>query len=107
VLLVPPLADWADRPDSDSLRWSDSAEPIATRILFTIFAGRLPPIRMRLSGSSIAFVLPAPIYPTGSLPAAPQREQAEILDALLACLRASLPSRHRAGAESQRWRGCC
>jgi tRNA(Met) cytidine acetyltransferase len=29
VLLVPPLADWADRPDSDSLRWSD-AEPIAT-----------------------------------------------------------------------------
>jgi tRNA(Met) cytidine acetyltransferase len=25
----------------------------------------------------------APIYPTGSLPAAPQREQAEILDALL------------------------
>ncbi|WP_376749536.1 tRNA(Met) cytidine acetyltransferase TmcA domain-containing protein, partial [Enterobacter chengduensis] len=30
VLLVPPLAVWADRPDSDSVRWSDSAEPIAT-----------------------------------------------------------------------------
>jgi tRNA(Met) cytidine acetyltransferase len=85
VLLVPPLADWADRPDSDSLRWSDSAEPIATPHFVHHFAGRLPPIRMRLSGSSIAFVLPvAPIYPTGSLPAAPQREQAEILDALLA-----------------------
>jgi tRNA(Met) cytidine acetyltransferase len=35
------------------LRWSDSAEPIATRTLFTIFAGRLPPIRMRSSGNSI------------------------------------------------------
>ena len=30
VLLVPPFSVWADRPDADSLRWSDSAEPIAT-----------------------------------------------------------------------------
>jgi tRNA(Met) cytidine acetyltransferase len=30
VLLLPPLSSWAERPDADSLRWSDSAEPIAT-----------------------------------------------------------------------------
>ncbi|MBR7459816.1 tRNA(Met) cytidine acetyltransferase TmcA domain-containing protein, partial [Klebsiella quasipneumoniae] len=30
MLLVPPFSVWANRPDADSLRWSDSAEPIAT-----------------------------------------------------------------------------
>lgn len=29
VLLVPPLDDWAHRPDADSLRWSDLTQPIA------------------------------------------------------------------------------
>jgi tRNA(Met) cytidine acetyltransferase len=53
--------------------------------LSTISAGRLPPIRMRLSGNSIAFIPSAlPDLPDWQ-PAsgAPQREQAEILDALL------------------------
>ena len=30
VLLAPPLDAWAQRPDNDSCRWSDTAEPIAT-----------------------------------------------------------------------------
>ena len=30
VLLTPPLDAWAQRPDNDSCRWSDTAEPIAT-----------------------------------------------------------------------------
>jgi len=30
VLLVPPLSRWPEKADADSLRWSDSAEPIAT-----------------------------------------------------------------------------
>jgi tRNA(Met) C34 N-acetyltransferase TmcA len=30
VLLTPPLTEWAQRPDNDSCRWSDTAEPIAT-----------------------------------------------------------------------------
>lgn len=29
VLLVPPLDEWAQRPDADSLRWSDLPQPIA------------------------------------------------------------------------------
>lgn len=33
MLLVPPFSVWANRPDADSLRWSDSAEPIATPAL--------------------------------------------------------------------------
>ncbi len=44
-LLVPLalLAVWAGTPDSDSLRWSDSAEPILPRrISFAIFVRRLP-----------------------------------------------------------------
>ena len=86
VLLVPPLADWADRPDSDSLRWSDSAEPIATPHFVHHFC-------RTLAADSDAIVwqqhrpLSVPVAP--DLPAwqpasgAPQREQAEILDALL------------------------
>ena len=65
ILLVPPFSVWANRPDADSLRWSDSAEPFAT------FAGRLPPIQMPSSGINIvlcAFPL-RQIYPPGSLPA--------------------------------------
>lgn len=30
MLLVPPWQHWPDRPDADSLRWSDAPEPIAT-----------------------------------------------------------------------------
>jgi len=30
LLLVPPWQQWAQQPDSDSLRWADVAEPIAT-----------------------------------------------------------------------------
>ncbi|SFN12946.1 tRNA(Met) cytidine acetyltransferase [Candidatus Pantoea varia] len=30
LLLVPPWEQWAQQPDSDSLRWADVAEPIAT-----------------------------------------------------------------------------
>lgn len=86
VLRVPPLADWADRPDSDSLRWSDSAEPIATPHFVHHFC-------RTLAADSDAIVwhqyrpLSVPVAP--DLPAwqpasgAPQREQAEILDVLL------------------------
>lgn len=86
VLLVPPLAVWADRPDSDSVRWSDSAEPIATPHFVHHFC-------RTLAADSDAIVwhqhrpLTLPAVP--DLPAwqpasgAPEREQAEILDALL------------------------
>ncbi|OAZ45095.1 tRNA cytosine(34) acetyltransferase TmcA [Enterobacter cloacae] len=86
VLLVPPVAVWADRPDRDSLRWSDSAEPIATPHFVHHFC-------RTLAADSDAIVwqqhhsLHLPVAP--DVPAwqpasgEPQREQAEILDALL------------------------
>lgn len=86
VLLVPPFAVWADRPDRDSLRWSDSAEPIATPHFVHHFC-------RTLAADSDAIVwqqhhsLHLPVAP--DVPAwqpasgEPQREQAEILDALL------------------------
>ncbi|MBN0343682.1 DUF1726 domain-containing protein, partial [Pseudomonas aeruginosa] len=30
VLLTPPFADWPTRADEDSLRWSDTPDPIVT-----------------------------------------------------------------------------
>ena len=86
VLLVPPFSVWANRPDADSLRWSDSAEPIATPHFVYHFC-------RTLAADSDAIVwhqhrpLCLPVAP--DLPAwqpasgEPQREQAEILDALL------------------------
>lgn len=86
MLLVPPFSVWANRPDADSLRWSDSAEPIATPHFVHHFC-------RTLAADSDAIVwhqhrpLCLPVMP--DLPAwqpasgEPQREQAEILDALL------------------------
>lgn len=51
VLLAPPLAVWANTPDSDSLRWSDSAEPIPTPNFIRHFVRRLPATPMQSSGS--------------------------------------------------------
>ncbi|EGQ5285412.1 tRNA(Met) cytidine acetyltransferase [Enterobacter hormaechei] len=86
VLLVPPLADWAAKPDGDSVRWSDSAEPIATPHFVHHFC-------RTLAADADAIVWhqhrPLSLPVTPNLPAwqpasgEPQREQAEILDALL------------------------
>lgn len=38
VLLVPPFTEWPNTPDNDSLRWSDTAQAIATPILLPISA---------------------------------------------------------------------
>jgi len=51
VLLAPPLAVWAGTPDSDSLRWSDSAEPIPTPNFIRHFCQTIPAIPMQSSGS--------------------------------------------------------
>ncbi|HHH2884861.1 TPA: tRNA(Met) cytidine acetyltransferase TmcA domain-containing protein, partial [Enterobacter hormaechei subsp. hormaechei] len=86
VLLVPPFSVWANRPDADSLRWSDSAEPIATPHFVHHFC-------RTLAADADAIVWhqhrPLSLPVTPNLPAwqpasgEPQREQAEILDALL------------------------
>ncbi|ENU3989456.1 tRNA(Met) cytidine acetyltransferase TmcA [Enterobacter kobei] len=86
VLRVPPFSGWADRPDSDSVRWSDSAEPIATPHFVHHFC-------RTLAADTDAIVWqqhhPLTLPAAPDLPAwqpasgEPQREQAAILDALL------------------------
>lgn len=86
VLLVPPLSEWAQRPDADSVRWSDSAEPIATPHFVHHFCRTIAADpdaivwqqhqdRPSFSSSDAPDWHPA----TGE----PLREQAAILDALL------------------------
>lgn len=87
VLLAPPLAVWADTPDRDSLRWSDSAEPIPTPNFIRHFC-------QMITRDADAIVwqqnqpLTLPPFPDAPdwQPAngAPQREQEEILQALRA-----------------------
>ncbi|HDR2782931.1 TPA: tRNA(Met) cytidine acetyltransferase [Enterobacter sichuanensis] len=85
VLRVPPLEAWAGLPDSDSLRWSDSAEAIATPHFVHHFCRTLaadPDAIVWLQGRDLSLPpLPdAPDWHPAS--GAPQREQAAILDVL-------------------------
>jgi tRNA(Met)-cytidine N(4)-acetyltransferase len=86
VLLVPPLDEWAQRPDADSVRWSDSAEPIATprfvhHFCRTIAADPDAIVWQQHQAQPLLSLSDAPAWhpATGE----PQREQAAILDALL------------------------
>lgn len=85
VLLVPPFSDWADRPDSDSLRWSDSAEPIATPHFIRHFCRIISsdPETLVWQQNQPCVLPPAPESQDWQ-PAsgAPQREQAAILAAI-------------------------
>lgn len=87
VLLAPPLAVWAGTPDSDSLRWSDSAEPIPTPNFIRHFCQTITrdPDAIVWQQSQPLTLPPFPDAPDWQ-PAngAPQREQAEILHALRA-----------------------
>ncbi|HDR2162615.1 TPA: tRNA(Met) cytidine acetyltransferase [Enterobacter cancerogenus] len=87
VLLVPPLSDWPERPDADSLRWSDSVEPIATPRFVRHFCRTLAaePDVIVWQQHQPLHISPPPALPDWQ-PAngEPLREQADILDALLA-----------------------
>lgn len=85
VLRVPPLAHWAEHPDHDSLRWSDSAEAIATPHFVRHFCRTIaadPDAIVWLQGHPLSLP-PFPDAPDWQ-PASggPQREQAEILNVL-------------------------
>ncbi|ELW1645140.1 tRNA(Met) cytidine acetyltransferase [Enterobacter oligotrophicus] len=85
VLLVPPLAVWPEKPDSDSLRWSDTPEPIATPHFVNHFCRTIaadPDVILWQQNLPLSFP-PFPDAPDWQ-PAsgAPQREQAEILNVL-------------------------
>ena len=85
VLLAPPLAQWPARPDADSLRWNDAAEPIPTPNFIHRFCRSVradPDTVIWQQGEPLA--LPdwrarADWHPASGAPLA---EQAAILDAL-------------------------
>jgi tRNA(Met) cytidine acetyltransferase len=80
VLLTPPLA-WAQRPDKDSCRWSDTAEPIATPRFVEHFCRALRQDENVMLWRAHPFRPPAftarPAWHAAT--GAPEREQAEIL----------------------------
>ncbi|MCL5498849.1 GNAT family N-acetyltransferase [Escherichia coli] len=87
VLLTPPLDAWAQRPDNDSCRWSDTAEPIATPRFVEHFCRALrQDENVILWSHSYSFSLPAfsarPAWHAAT--GAPEREQAEVLAELAA-----------------------
>jgi tRNA(Met) cytidine acetyltransferase len=82
VLLTPPLTEWAQRPDKDSCRWSDTAEPIATPRFVEHFCRALrQDENVILWSRAYQFPLPAftarPAWHAAT--GAPEREQAEVL----------------------------
>ena len=87
VLLVPPFSVWAETLDSDSVRWSDSAEPIATPHFVHHFQRTIaadPDTILWCQNQPLALP-PFPDTPDWQ-PASgdPQREQADILRTLMA-----------------------
>jgi tRNA(Met) cytidine acetyltransferase len=86
VLLTPELSRWAQTPDKDSVRWSDSAEPITTPRFVHHFCRHLsadPHVLLWQQGQP--FTVPAFPVTTHWQPASgePQREQSQILALLL------------------------
>ncbi|MCS5451470.1 tRNA(Met) cytidine acetyltransferase TmcA [Enterobacter huaxiensis] len=86
VLRVPPLADWGEKPDRDSLRWSDAPEPIATPHFVHHFCRTLAADPDAIVWQqSVPLALPPLLDAPDWQPASgiPQREQAAVLNALL------------------------
>ncbi len=86
VLLTPPFTRWPQVPDADSVRWSDRTEPIPTPRFVHHFCRHIaadPQVLLWQEGE--AFPLPAPVEGPLWQPASgePQREQEQILNALL------------------------
>lgn len=86
VLLVPPLLSWAEKPDSDSLRWSDSPEPIATPHFVRHFCQVMsadPDVILwqQHQAPHLHAFPPAPDWRPAN--GEPQREQSDILTSLL------------------------
>ena len=87
VLLVPPLDDWAQCPDADSLRWSDLPQPIAV----PRFVHHVRSVIER-DEDVVIWQLPAPLHlpdfsprpPWTPADGQPLAEQAQILQQLLA-----------------------
>ncbi|MGR5946496.1 tRNA(Met) cytidine acetyltransferase TmcA [Enterobacter sp. C4G1] len=87
VLLLPPLSNWANQPDADSLRWSDSAEPITTPHFVHHFCRVIaadPDVVLWQQHSPLHLRPLPPSHDWQPANGEPQREQAAILAQLLA-----------------------
>ncbi|WP_437886988.1 tRNA(Met) cytidine acetyltransferase TmcA [Phytobacter sp. V91] len=87
VLLTPPLHAWPQQPDADSVRWCDSAEPVPTPRFVDYFCRTLQQnddalIWRQGDSLSLPVITSRPVWHAAT--GAPEREQAEILDDLLA-----------------------
>lgn len=82
VLLTPPFALWPQQPDADSLRWSDTAEPIPTPVFVAHFCRTLQSdpqtvVWQQTSPFSLPDFSPRPEWHAAT--GAPEHEQAQIL----------------------------
>ena len=87
VLLTPPLSDWPQRPDADSVRWCDSATPVATPRFVDYFCRKLQQnedVVIWQQGVPLTLPAPAPCPEWHPATGAPEREQAAILAELIA-----------------------
>lgn len=85
VLLTPPVGDWAQRPDADSCRWSDTPEPIATPRFVENFCRLVAQdenviVWHPFSSFPVPVFSPRPIWHAAS--GAPQDDQAALLHEL-------------------------
>lgn len=86
VLLTPPLALWATKPDGDSVRWSDSAEPISTPHFIHHFCRVMladPDVVLHQQHHPLLFPPDSGAPDWQPANGEPQREQAAILKTLL------------------------
>ncbi len=86
VLLTPPFADWPTRADEDSLRWSDTPDPIVTpnfvhRCCRQFIAD--PEVLLWRQSDRPRFPLAAPRPDWHPADGRPQAEQAAILEQLI------------------------
>lgn len=85
VLLVPPLSLWPEKADADSLRWSDSAEPIATPHFVHHFCRVItadPDVIVWQQHQPLKIASRPPFPDWHPASGDPLREQADILNAL-------------------------
>lgn len=85
VLLTPPLELWPQMPDADSLRWSDTAEPIPTPVFIDHFCRTLrdDPQTVVWQQASPFSLSDFPLRPEWhAATGAPEQEQAQILEQL-------------------------
>lgn len=109
LLLVPPWQNWPQQPDSDSLRWSDCPQPIATPHFIRHLQQRLladSEVTIWRQGESLCLApllsRPAWLAPQGN----PSEEQQAILARLLAAESGIWVLTAARGRGNQRWRGC-